>query len=242
MNEYAKYVQDTLPTRDMLEQVAEEAAELSQAALKLIRAYGLSEDPTPTTCEQALSDFSEETQDLFCVLRLVFPDSRWECITNIDDYPKYRRWARRIEDMKKLKRERGKEGKRCRVMSNYVNRLNDEALRTLFRLFAIADKENTEVDIGNIKRVEIIREEGKVSLKGRINYRRSVWGFVYEVNKNITYILTDFLARGTKNNAAYNDAITGTYRVFMQTIFGQGYTEDFLLNNSDNTKEMKENG
>lgn len=107
MNEYAKYVQDTLPTRDMLEQVAEEAAELSQAALKLIRAYGLSENPTPMTCEQALSDFSEETQDLFCVLRLVFTDSRWEHITNIDDYPKYRRWACRIEDMKKLKRERG---------------------------------------------------------------------------------------------------------------------------------------
>lgn len=117
-------------------------------------------------------------------------------------------------------------------MSNYVNRLNDEAFETLFRLFAIADIENTKVDIENIKRVEIIREEGKVSLKGRINYRMSVWGFVYEVNKNITYILTDFLARGTKHNIAYNDtyndAISGTYRVFMETIFGKGYTEDFL--------------
>lgn len=117
-------------------------------------------------------------------------------------------------------------------MSNYVNRLNDEAFETLFRIFAIADKENTKVDIGNIKRVEIIREEGKVSLKGRINYRRSVCGFVYEVNKNLTYILTDFLARGTKHNIAYNDAyndaISGTYRVFRETIFGKGYTEDFL--------------
>lgn len=127
-------------------------------------------------------------------------------------------------------------------MSNYVNRLNDEAFKTLFRIFAIADKENTELDVENIKRVEIIREEGKVSLKGRINYRCSLWGLVYEVNKNISYILTDFLARGTKHNAAYNDAITGTYRVFMQTVFGQEYTEDFLLNNSGMTKEMKENG
>lgn len=97
LNEHAKYVRDTLPTRDKLEQVAEEAAELSQAALKLIRAYGLSDNPTPTTCEQALSDFSEETQDLFCVLRLVFTDSRWERITNIDDYPKYRRWEDRMK-------------------------------------------------------------------------------------------------------------------------------------------------
>lgn len=109
MNEYAKYVREELTLRDKLEQVAEEASELSQAALKLIRALGMSENPTPTTSRQALSDFSEKTQDLFCVLRLVFTDSRWECITNIDDYPKYRRWARRIEDMKKLKRERGAE-------------------------------------------------------------------------------------------------------------------------------------
>lgn len=113
-------------------------------------------------------------------------------------------------------------------MSNYVNRLNDEALRTLFRLFTIADKENTEADVKNIKRVDITKEEGRVILKGRINYRKSVWGFVYEVNKNITYILIDFWARGTKYNAAYDDAITGTYRALMQTIFGKGYTEDFL--------------
>lgn len=37
-------------------------------------------------------------------------------------------------------------------MSNYVNRLNDEAFEALFRIFAITDKENTEVDIKNIKR------------------------------------------------------------------------------------------
>lgn len=109
MNEYAKYVRDTLPTRDKLEQVAEEAAELSQAALKLIRAYSLSENPTPIDSGEALRAFSEEAQDLLCVLRLVFTDSVWERITNIEDYPKYRRWACRIEDMKKLKRERGAE-------------------------------------------------------------------------------------------------------------------------------------
>ncbi len=107
MNEYAKYVRDELASRDKLEQVAEEASELSQAALKFIRAYGLSENPTPITEEQALQDFIEEVRDLLCVLRIIFTDSAWERITDIDDYPKYRRWARRIEDMKKLKRERG---------------------------------------------------------------------------------------------------------------------------------------
>ena len=113
-------------------------------------------------------------------------------------------------------------------MSYYVNRLDNEAFETLFRLFTIADKENTELDVENIKRLDITKEEDKVILKGRINYRRSVWGFVYEVNKNITYILTDFLARGIKHNIAYNDEISGTYRVFMETVFGKGYTEDFL--------------
>lgn len=42
-------------------------------------------------------------------------------------------------------------------MSNYVNRLNDEAFRALFRMFAIADKENTELDVENIKDVGYIR-------------------------------------------------------------------------------------
>lgn len=108
MNEYAKYVREELASRDMLEQVAEEASELSQAALKLIRALGMSGNPTPTTSKQALKAFSEEAKDLLCVLRLWFiTDSAWESITNIDDYPKYRRWACRIEDMKKLKRDRG---------------------------------------------------------------------------------------------------------------------------------------
>lgn len=107
MNEYAKYVREELTSRDMLEQVAEEASELSQAALKLIRALGMSGNPTPVTAGQALRAFSEEAQDLLCVLRLGFTDSAWERITNIDDYPKYRRWAGRIEDMKKLKKERG---------------------------------------------------------------------------------------------------------------------------------------
>lgn len=127
-------------------------------------------------------------------------------------------------------------------MSNYVNRLNDEAFEALFRMFAIADKENTKVDVENIKRVEIIRKDGKVSLKGRISYRRFLGDFVYEVNRNIIYILTDFRARSINHNAAYNDAITGTYRVFMQTVFGQEYTEDFLLNNSGMTKEVQSDG
>lgn len=60
MNEYAKYVREELASRDMLEQVAEEASELSQAALKLIRAYKLSGNPTPMDSGEAVKNFCEE--------------------------------------------------------------------------------------------------------------------------------------------------------------------------------------
>lgn len=105
MNEYAKYVRDTLPTRDKLEQVAEEAAELSQAALKLIRAYGLSENPTPMDSGEAMNNFYEEIQDLLCVLRVVFPEELWAYLSDVENYDKYERWANRIEAMKELKKE-----------------------------------------------------------------------------------------------------------------------------------------
>lgn len=107
LNEHAKYVRDTLPTRDKLEQVAEEAAELSQAALKLIRAYGLSENPTPIDSGEAMNNFCEEIQDLLCVLRIHLSEKLWTYLSDVDNYPKYERWACRIEDMKKLKKERG---------------------------------------------------------------------------------------------------------------------------------------
>ena len=82
-------------------------------------------------------------------------------------------------------------------------------------------------------------------MKGRINYRQSLGDFVYEVNKNISYILTDFQARSINHNAAYNDAITGTYRVFMQTVFGQEYAvylKKMLKLAEILAQEMKKNG
>lgn len=42
-----RYVLEHIDRRTLLEQLAEEAAELSQAALKLIRAEKLSDNPTP---------------------------------------------------------------------------------------------------------------------------------------------------------------------------------------------------
>lgn len=55
-----------LGARERLEVLAEEAAELSQAALKMIRAYrmGGAVNPTPVTAKEALENLVEEVADV----------------------------------------------------------------------------------------------------------------------------------------------------------------------------------
>ena len=59
-----------LGARERLEVLAEEAAELSQAALKMIRAYrmGGAVNPTPLTQEDALDNLFEEVADVELVV------------------------------------------------------------------------------------------------------------------------------------------------------------------------------
>ena len=60
-----------LPRRDRLEALAEEASELSQAALKVIRAEKLGQNPTPITAEKAEASLIEEFYDvLICAVAL----------------------------------------------------------------------------------------------------------------------------------------------------------------------------
>ena len=59
-----------LPPQDLYAQLAEESAELSQAALKCIRAQGFSQNPTPVSCEDAMKNLQEEINDVLdCGLR-----------------------------------------------------------------------------------------------------------------------------------------------------------------------------
>ena len=55
-----------LGARERLEVLAEEAAELNQAALKMIRAYrmGGAVNPTPVTAKEALENLVEEVADV----------------------------------------------------------------------------------------------------------------------------------------------------------------------------------
>lgn len=66
--ENIKYVQNKLSRRDLYEMLAEETAELSQAALKVIRAEGMSGSVTPITAEEAHANLNEEVVDVLVVL------------------------------------------------------------------------------------------------------------------------------------------------------------------------------
>ena len=93
MNKYADFVRQTLPMRDLLEQLAEECNELAKASLKLIRANEMSENVTPTTKLEAWDDFIEEQKDVISVLWLLTGNERY---AYIDGYPKIERWAKRL--------------------------------------------------------------------------------------------------------------------------------------------------
>lgn len=60
-----------LQCRDFLEQMAEEAAELAQAALKVIRALGLSENFTPVSDEEAWAALREEFNDVLLIASVI---------------------------------------------------------------------------------------------------------------------------------------------------------------------------
>lgn len=83
-----------LPRRDRLEALAEEANELSQSALKLIRAK-LNQNPTPKTDYEAKTSLLEEFYDvLICALSLEINIPSEEALLN--NY-KVKRWANRIK-------------------------------------------------------------------------------------------------------------------------------------------------
>lgn len=86
-----------LPDRDLLEQLAEESTELSQAALKLIRAKEMSQNPTPISEDEALASLKEEANDVLIVLVILGLADQ----SAVHDWRKLVRWAERIEEKRK---------------------------------------------------------------------------------------------------------------------------------------------
>lgn len=89
MNKYQEYILSVLSERELLEQLAEEAAELSQAALKCIRAEGLSNNTTPISAGQARTNLQEEFSDVLAVAELLE-------LVDCQNDKKLQRWAERL--------------------------------------------------------------------------------------------------------------------------------------------------
>lgn len=88
-----------LPDRDLLEQLAEESAELSQAALKLIRAHGMSQNPTPISEDKALASLKEKANDVLIILVILGLADQ----SAVHDWRKLVRWADRIQEAEEKK-------------------------------------------------------------------------------------------------------------------------------------------
>lgn len=88
-------IKQHIPQDELLAQLAEEAAELSQAALKLRRALtGI--NPTPVTADEARKNMVEEAADVYNVLGLLL-----DAEDNAEIYEiirrKKARWLNRLE-------------------------------------------------------------------------------------------------------------------------------------------------
>lgn len=94
------YINDRLNTRDLLEALAEEAAELSQAALKQIRAYKMhgAKNVTPVTPEMARQNVYEELADVFLIAYIlgIFTGRNRAKLEEIE-LTKLRRWVGRLK-------------------------------------------------------------------------------------------------------------------------------------------------
>ena len=98
------YISKNISELAVLMALAEEASELSKAAIKLARAKGLLDNPTPISVEQAEADLIEEYNDLLiCVGVLNKMPSLTICVDVDLRKRKCRRWAERIKRQKNTK-------------------------------------------------------------------------------------------------------------------------------------------
>ncbi len=98
---YRDFILEKLDERTLLEQLAEEASELSQAALKLIRAKGLNNNVTPKTEHEAIQNIVEEMIDRSIVITLLcYKDKKLLAAIfdseDVENSPKWKRWAERL--------------------------------------------------------------------------------------------------------------------------------------------------
>lgn len=108
-DEMNRYIKSQLSGRDVLEALAEEAAELSQAALKMIRAcrLGWTNNVTPVTPKEAVDNLLEEMADVELVMDVLsYYTACGEPIGDLKD-KKRERWVSRLKEWEE-KRKGGK--------------------------------------------------------------------------------------------------------------------------------------
>ena len=96
------YIRGRLPQEELLVQLAEEAAELAQAALKLRRATD-GTNPTPTPQSRAFEDLLEEVADVALLVELLHLDQYSGNIRGIMDH-KTLRWQARLKEREDKKK------------------------------------------------------------------------------------------------------------------------------------------
>ena len=97
-----KYIAANLSDEDILCQIAEEAAELAQAALKLRRAI-TGTNPTPASEDEALHNLYEEIIDVSLAQKVYFEKNKHEHLlgaSGLISNGKAYRWAQRIKESK----------------------------------------------------------------------------------------------------------------------------------------------
>ena len=91
-------VQFGVSERSLLEQLAEEAAELAQAALKYIRTFKDSDNPTPVGEVEALNRIHEEFTDVLLVCDLLGIEKQDDVYLR-----KLHRWHERLKENEESK-------------------------------------------------------------------------------------------------------------------------------------------
>lgn len=98
-----EYIAETLSEEDILCQIAEEAAELAQAALKLRRVITQT-NPTPVTVDEAKYNLLEEYGDVCGAFWVYAVKNKAEDdiseVTSDNISAKYNRWAQQIKEGK----------------------------------------------------------------------------------------------------------------------------------------------
>ena len=95
------YIANNISELAVLMALAEEASELSKAAMKYARAKGLLDNPTPISVAQAESDLIEEYNDLLICVGVLNKMPSLTIGVDVDlRKRKCRRWAERIKNYK----------------------------------------------------------------------------------------------------------------------------------------------